>query len=1051
MINKIVSLSLKNKLLIGILSVVLFVSGIVAFKQLPIEAYPNISATQVQIITQWPGHAAEEVESQITIPTEIVMNGLPHKTDVRSVSLFGLSVVTITFDDQTNSTLAYQYVNEYLPEVNLPPGLQPTLSPDSPATGQIFWYWIDAPDRSPMWVKTLEDWELEKRFEAIPGVAGDNGFGGLVKQYQVLLNPILLANYGLNVSNVVHALSNNNQNAGGGFLPMGNQFFYIRGIGRVDDVTDIGNVVITEKSGVPIRVKDVGDVVIGHKPRLGNIAVSFRRANGTVENRNDVVEGTIDLRTGVPAGPVLDAIHKEVSYLNTKYLPTDVKIRSYLDRSDLIRQTTHTVERNLLSGMLLVFVILLLFLGNMRSALIVAITVPLALLFASILLDLKHISANLLSLGAIDFGMIVDGAVVMTESIFRHKMQAQSHDKKLAMDQIVIKASREVERPIVYAILIMIFAYLPIFTFQRVEGKLFSPLAWTVTFALFGAVLLALTLTPVLCSHFLKGEVREWRNPFMEWLQSRYKKSLNWVIDKNRFMVGVGVLCFALTLILVFCGAIGSEFLPHLDEGTLWIRGTLPPSTSFKEAEDLVTKERRIYMSFPEVPFTACQMGRPDDGTDSTGFFDTECFVDLVRKSKWRPQFHNRLQIIHAMDKDLRQIPGVIWNFSQPIEDNVEEALSGVKGALVVKVFGRNLELLNRKAIEIKNVLAHVRGIADLGVFEELGQPNVDIHIDRNKIARYGLNISDVQNVIETAVAGRVATHVINGEKTFDLVVRYLPQFRDSIAHIRRILVATPAGYRIPLEDLAQIKIVDGASEIYRDDNSRYIAIKFSVRGRDLGSTIAEAQKRVRKTVLLPPGYDVKWTGEFKNMRRANARLRIVIPITILGIFFILFLMFDSIKMALIILANVAFARIGGVLALLFTGTNFSISSGVGFLAVFGVSVQTGVLLVSFINQFRDRGLSIREAVIEGSSQGLRPIMITALVATFGLLPAALSHAIGSDSQRPMAIVIVGGLLADLVMSFFLLPALYIMFARPKDKYTHEQTASAEDRITIQE
>jgi cobalt-zinc-cadmium resistance protein CzcA len=599
---------------------------------------------------------------------------------------------------------------------------------------------------------------------------------------------------------------------------------------------------------------------------------------------------------------------------------------------------------------------------------------------------------------------------------------------------LIVTATREVQRPIVFAVAIIILAYLPIFTLQRIEGRLFTPMAWTVAFALLGALVLALTVVPVLCLLFLKGQLREWHNPYIALLQKKYRESLEWALKRRPLVLKVATGSFVLTLFLAFGGPIGSEFLPHLDEGSLWVRGTLPPSASFELAEDTVKRARQVFMEFPEVPITVCQLGRPDDGTDATGFFNTECFVDLKPRKEWRKQFSTKDDLVTAIDKELLKIPGVIWNFSQPISDNVEEMMSGVKGAMVVKLYGPDLPILENKAQEIKKTIEAVRGIEDLGVFEELGQPNANIIIDRDKISRYGLNISDVQDVIETAVGGKAASQVVEGEKRFDITVRYQPRYRESLDAIRKITVATPDGYRIPLEELATIKIEQGASLIYREKNSRYIAVKFSVRGRDLGGTIEEAQRRVKNHILLPDGYTINWSGEFESQKRSEARLKIIIPITILGIFFILFLIFNSFKMAAIIMTNVIFARIGGVAALFLTGTNFSVSSGIGFLAVFGVSIQTGVLLVSYINQLRLKGYSIKEAVIEGSCLRLRPIMMTALVATFGLLPAALSHAIGSDSQRPMAIVIVGGLVADLVMAFFLLPTLYLWFARPNDK-----------------
>ncbi len=1034
MIGKIVRLSLTNRLLILSLVLVLVIVGSISFKNLPIEAYPDIADTMVQIINQWPGHAAEEVERQITVPVEIAMNGVSHHTHLRSVSLFGLSVVTLLFDEKTPPFTARQYVEENLSQIALPPGVQASLAPMSSPVGQIYWYVLDSKTRTPMELKEIEDWDLEKRWREVPGVADVSSFGGAVKQYQALLSPLALANYGLSTANVVQALTSNNQNSGGGFIAHGDQTFNVRGVGKADTTEDLENVIITQKSGTPIRVKNVGRVVIGEQTRLGRISMSEHLADGTVENRDDVVEGIVLARTGEPDETVLEGIHKKFTEINEKYLPRDVKIKPYLDRSDLIHLTTHTVEENMVMGMFLVLVVLLFFLGNLRSALIVAITIPLALLFASILLDIRKIPANLLSLGALDFGMIVDGAVVMVENIFRHKEKEEKREgPQENMFELIIAAAKEVERPIVYAIAIIILAYLPIFTLQRIEGRLFSPMAWTVAFALLGALVLVLTVVPVLCYYLLSGKLKLWHNPIVVWLETNYRKALTWTLDRRPLVIGTALGCFALTLFLAFGGPIGSEFLPHLDEGTIWLRGTLPSSSSYEMANSIVKKARSVLMQYPEVPITVCQVGRPDDGTDATGFFNTECFVDLKPRSTWRKHFKTKEQLIDSMSAELSKVPGVIWNFSQPISDNVEEMMSGVKGELVVKVYGEDLKTLASLGEQIKNTISGVRGIEDLGVFEELGQPNMNITINRDEISRYGLNISDVQDVIETAVGGKVASQIVSGEKRFDVVVRYQPQYRDTIEHIRRILVPTPDGYRVPLDEIASISVDDGASMIYREANSRFLAVKFSVRGRDLGGTIDEAQKKVKRSILLPAGYSIDWSGEFESQRRAEARLAVIVPMTVLAIFFVLYFVFHSLKWSLVVMADVMTARMGGVLALFLTGNNFSVSSGIGFLAVFGVSIQTGMLLVSYINQMRAKGHSVRDAVIEGSCLRLRPIMMTALVATFGLLPAALSHAIGSDSQRPMAIVIVGGLLTDLVMAFFLIPTLYTWVAKPTD------------------
>jgi cobalt-zinc-cadmium resistance protein CzcA len=721
-----------------------------------------------------------------------------------------------------------------------------------------------------------------------------------------------------------------------------------------------------------------------------------------------------------------------VEELNNHILPPGVKVVPFIDRSDLVHFTSHTVLHNLTEGMILVSVILVLFLGNVRGALIVAATIPFSLLFASICLDLRHIPANLLSLGALDFGMVVDGAVVMMENIVRHLHRENGNNRTPA--EKISDASHEVQRPVFYAIAIIITAYLPIFTLQRVEGRLFHPMAWTVAFALLGALFFSIVITPVLASFAFAKGAHEWRNPVMHFLTELYRTAVRWAIRRRALTVGAGVLGLFLALYLALSGVIGSEFLPHLDEGALWVRGTLAPSTGPDEGIRVSNQARIVLCSFPEVPQCTSQVGRPDDGTDTTGFFNTEYFVDLKPKEQWRPVFHeNKDELIAAMNRELDKIPGVVWGFSQPIEDNMEEAVSGVKGELATKVYGDDLKVLEEKSDQIARIMQGVKGIEDLGVLHVLGQPNLNVTVDRDQAGRYQINVSDVQDAIQTAVGGNALTQVLQGEARYDLVIRYLPQYRETKEAIEKIRLLSPSGERVSLAQLCKIEEKDGGSEIYREGNRRYVAIKYSVRGRDLGSTVEEAMKKINEQVKLPLGYHIDWEGEYESQKRADERLLIVLPITILIIFVILYTMFKSFKWALLILANVAMARIGGLLALLITGTNFSVSSGVGFLALFGVSVQTGVIMLEYINQLRARRYSIEDAAVEGAVLRLRPIMMTMLVATLGLLPAALSHAIGSDSQRPFAIVIVGGLIADLVMSIFLLPTLYVWIAGDRD------------------
>jgi heavy metal efflux system protein len=884
-----------------------------------------------------------------------------------------------------------------------------------------------------MELKSLEDWVIEKNFKAVPDVVDVSSFGGPTREYQVRVDPNKLVAYGLSLAQVEQQLTNNNANAGGSFIQEGLQQINVRSVGLIDRSQDIAETVIVTKNGTPLRVKDIAVVSQGPKIRLGQFAKAIHREDGKIIDNDDVVSGIVLLRKGAAADTALQGIHKKVEELNSRILPPGVKIVPFIDRSDLVHFTSHTVLHNLTEGMILVSIILFLFLGNVRGALIVATTIPFSLLFASICLDLRHIPANLLSLGALDFGMVVDGAVVMIENIVRH-LGHNSGDIKTPNEKIS-EASHEVQRPVFYAIAIIITAYLPIFTLQRVEGRLFHPMAWTVAFALLGALLFSIVIAPVLASFAFRNGAKEWRNPIMEFSVKHYRSAVRWAIRRRGLVLGIGVVGFCFTLFLAFSGVIGSEFLPHLDEGALWVRGTLAPSAGPDEGIRVSNQARIILCSFPEVPQCTSQTGRPDDGTDTTSFFNTEYFVDLKPKEKWRPVFHeNKDELIAAMNRELNdKIPGVVWGFSQPIEDNMEEAVSGVKGELAIKVYGDNLRALEEKSAEIASIMATVKGVEDLGVFHVLGQPNLNVTIDREAAARYQINVADVQDAVQTAVGGNALTQVLKDEARYDLTLRYLPQYRSTQEAIEKIRLLSPSGERVSLAQLCKISEVDGGSEIYREGNQRYVAIKYSVRGRDLGGAVEEAMKKVNEQVKLPTGYHIDWAGEYESQKRADERLLIVLPITILVIFVILYTMFKSFKWALLILANVAMARFGGLLALLITGTNFSVSSGVGFLALFGVSVQTGVIMLEYINQLRARRFSIEDAAVEGAVLRLRPIMMTMLVATLGLLPAALSHAIGSDSQRPFAIVIVGGLIADLVMSIFLLPTLYVWIAGERD------------------
>jgi len=1035
MIRALVDFALNNRFVVLSMAALLFIWGMISFHNLPVEAYPDVANTWVQVITQWPGRAAEEVEQQVTIPIEIQMNGIPHLQHVRSASLAGLSVVNLIFDDNSDNDWDRQKVLERLSQVALPPGVTAGVGPDFSPIGSVYWYTLKStnPSYDLMELKSLQDWVVSKYIRSVPDVVDDSSFGGLTREYQVRVDPEKLISYGLSLAQVEQQISNSNANAGGSFIEQGSQQINVRAVGLIRNVSDIEKTVIKTQNGTPLRVKDIAVVTQGPKVRLGQIGRAVHRADGVVEDDNDVVEGIVFLRKGADTATMLDALHAMVQRLNDHILPPGVKIVPYLDRDDLVHYTTHTVLHNLAEGMILVVVVLFLFLGNIRGAIIVSLTIPFALLFASICLGLRHVSANLLSLGALDFGMVVDGAVVMIENIVRHLNRPEEAPRTLV--ERIREAAHEVQRPVFYAIAIIITAYLPIFTLQRVEGKLFKPMAWTVAFALLGALIFSMMVAPALASLLFRRGTKQWQNPVMAFLTTRYRMHAHWAIRHRLVTVGAAVAVLILSVFLAFSGVIGSEFLPHLDEGAIWVRGTLAPSVGPTESARVAEEARQILCSFPEVPRVVNQIGRPDDGTDTTGFFDTEFFVDLLPKEKWRPVFHqDKERLIAAMDRELEKIPGVLWGFSQPISDNLEEATSGIKGALAVKIYGDDLRTLEAKADEIVAVMRPIRGVEDLGVFRVVGQPNLNFTVDRDQASRYGINVSDVQDAIQTAVGGNALSQVLIGEQRYDLVVRYLPQFRDTREAIEKIRLLAPSGERVSLSQLTKINVLDGGSEIYREANSRYVAVKFSVRGRDLGSTVDEAIRKVNAAVKLPTGYTIDWAGEYESAKRAQRRLFLVVPLTILLIYIILYAMFKSVKWALLILTNIAMAPIGGLLALLLTHTNFSVSSGVGFLALFGVSVQIGVIMVEYINQLRARGHSIEEAAVEGAVLRLRPIMMTMLVATLGLLPAALSHGIGSDSQRPFAIVIVGGLIADLAISIVLLPTLYAWFARSDDQ-----------------
>lgn len=1011
MLEKLIAFSLRERLVVYFTVLLIAAAGIFAFTQLPIEAYPDLVNTRVQIISQWPGRSAEELEKFVTVPLETAMNGIPHLISLRSVSLFGLSTVTLTFDDNTDDFYARTKVTEKLQNLSLPEGIMPQLAAESGPTGELYRYILVGKDVSTMDLKTIEDWVLERQFKSVPGVVDVISFGGPTKQYEIAINPQKLAYYGISLHQVLDAVSSNNANAGGSIVEQGKQGFVFRGVGLLKELNDIKNVVLTTNQSIPIKVGQLADVRVSHAVRLGQV--------GWNED-DDVVEGFVLMRRGENASEVIRLIEAKVEELNSHILPKNVKVVPYYDRSHLIGVTTHTVMHNLLLGMFLVMATLFIFLGNIRSAAIAAIVVPLALLIAFILMWQRGMSANLLSLGAIDFGVIIDGAVIMIEGIFA-RLALQHVTEDTPRMSLIQNTAVELSKPIFFSIIIIIAAMLPIFSFEKIEGRMFSPLAFTLGFALLGAMALSLTLVPALAADLLKGYLRE-KSPMLHYLHRFYDRSLEYVLYHDKKVFGGAVL---LLLISLFCAQfLGTEFLPHLNEGALWVRATLPMSISPTEADSTTSRIRGMLHSYDEVKTVVSQLGRPDDGTDATGFFNAEFFVDLKPQDEWK-RHHDKSLLIEDMTAKLDAMPGIDINFSQPISDNVEEAVLGVKGELAVKVFGDDITKLEDAARKIYDVLQTVDGIKDVGIFREMGQPVLQAEIDRIKAARYGINVSDVQELIEASIGGKVATQFYEGEKHFDVVVRMQEPFRNSVEKISSLLVSASNGQKVPLSLVSQISYVPGAAFIYREQNSRYIAVKFSVRGRDLGGAVSEAQQKVARQVKLQSGYYTVWGGEFENQQRAMRRLALVVPLSILLILILLYSTFDSWSYALISLANVPFVTIGGIFGLLLMHFHFSVSAGIGFIALFGVSVQNGVVLLSYVKKHHNEFEDITGLLKYACSKQVRPIVMVALLAVIGLLPAAFSTGIGSETQKPLAVVIVSGLLLAALTNLYLLPVMY--------------------------
>ena len=1024
-IKSILSFSLKNKFFIFFLTALSVVAGVISYQNTPIEAFPDVTNTQITLITQWPGRSAEEIEKFVTIPIEIGLNSVQKRTDIRSTSIFGLSVVKVLFDDGVDDIFARQQVNNLLNGVELPEGIRPDVQPPYGPTGEIFRYTLQSPTRTARELKTLQDWVIDRQLKSVSGVADVVSFGGEVKTYEISVDPRRLIDYNITALQLYQAVANSNVNVGGDVIEKNSESYVVRGIGLLRNQQDIQNIIIKNIKGTPITVHNVAQVSESALPRLGQAGRN---------KEDDVVECIVIMRKGENPSEVIERVKAKINELNTSILPSDVEINTFYNRETLINFSTHTVTHNLIEGIIFVTVIVFLFMADWRTTVTVSIVIPLALLFAFICLRLKGMSANLLSMGAIDFGIIVDGAVVMVEGIFvtldeMAHQQGMAKFNKLAKLGILRKTGTEMGKAIFFSKLIIITCLVPIFSFQKVEGKMFSPLAWTLGFALLGALIFTLTLVPVLASILLRKNVREKHNPFVNVVTKYSTKTFNFTYAHKKMslvftavLVAVGLSGFSL---------LGTEFLPELNEGSIYVRATMPMSISLPESVKQTVKMRHIFEEFPEVKGVISQTGRPNDGTDPTGFYNIEFLVDIYPQDDWKSHL-SKEELVEKMQEKLRIFPGVNFGFSQPIMDNVEEAVSGVKGSIAVKIYGPDQNILEGKAGEIQKQLATVQGIEDLGVIRTTGQPEMRIELDDRKLALYGINKNDAEAVIEMAIGGKAATQIYEGERKFDLRIRYDRPFRSSEQQISQLMVPTESGSMIPIKEIARVYTQTGPVLIFREASQRYGAVKFSVRGRDMGSAVAEAQQKVQAHVKLPSGYTVKWAGDFENQQRATARLVQVVPISLLAIFFILFVLFGNVKDAGLVLFNVPFAIIGGIAALLITHVNFSISAGIGFIALFGICIQNGVILISVFKKNLRSGIPLNESIREGVISRIRPVVMTAMMAGIGLIPAAISHGIGSETAKPLAIVVIGGLITATLLTLFVFPLIFYVFYKQK-------------------
>lgn len=1017
-IKQIIYFSLRHRYLVFFLTAVLAVIGFVSYRNTPIETFPDVTNTQIIIIAQWPGRSAEEVEKFVSIPLETALNSVQKKVSLRTNSSFGLSYIRIIFDDDVDDAFARQQVLSRLGNADLPDGVRPDVQPPYGPTGEIYRYTLRSKIKDIRDLTTIQNWVLDRQFKSIPGVADVNSFGGEEKIYEISVNPSLIAKYGLTSLDVYNAVTKSNVNVGGDVIERNGQAYVVRGIGILNNISEIENIIITKINNVPILVKQVANVREAGKPRLGWVSR---------DSEEDVLEGIVVMRKGENPAEVLKRIEEKVKDLNENVLPKGVHIKTFYDRTVLMDYATHTVLHNLIEGIILVTVIVLIFMADWRTTLTVGLIVPLALLFAFMLMRIKGMSANLLSMGAVDFGIIIDGAVVMVEGLFvalDHRAREVGMDKynKLSKMGLFKNVGTEMGKAIFFSKLIILTCLIPIFAFQKVEGKMFSPLAYTLGFALLGALLYTLTFVPALSSVLLKKNVREKHNVVVVFFEKYIGKAFRWVYNHQK----ISLLTAVAVMVVTFFSAkfLGTEFLPQLDEGALWVESELPMSVSLPEAKIISDKMIQILCKFPEVKQTLSQIGRTNDGTDPKGFFNVQIQVDLKPKEEWKRKITED-QLIDEMDAQLRKLPGIVLNYSQPIRDNVEEAVAGVNAAMAVKIFGTNFQSLDSMARVVKTTLKGVRGIEDLGILRNLGQPEFRIELDQQKMAMYGVNMADANAVIEMALGGKAATELYEGERKFDIRIRYDKEFRNTQEKIEQLRVPTQDGSKIPIKEIATIRTLTGPAFIFRDNNMRYIAVKFSVRERDLGSTIAEAQSKVAKALQLPKGYKLTWNGEFENQQRATDTLAKVVPLCLLGIFLILFITFGNVKDATLTIMNVPFALIGGILALHITGINFSISAGIGFIALFGVCIQNGVILISVFRKNLEAKISLDKAIEQGVISRVRPVIMTALMAAIGLLPAAISTGIGSETQKPLAIVVIGGLITSTLLTLLILPVIY--------------------------